>query len=64
MKHYSAMETYVTQATQPKHRSDAPVDHWHSEAVCTCNNKAAHVCPRHEPDAYADMMARHATDSI
>lgn len=32
-----------------------------NDAACTCNGR---VCPRHRPAAYADMMARHATDSI
>lgn len=38
-----------------------------SEAACT--NDTGHgclhsTCPRHCPAAYADMMARHATDSL
>lgn len=54
----------------PKHRrgvftSDL-VDH-SSDARCidfgfsSCDGG---VCPRHNPVAYAEMMARHATDSI
>lgn len=60
--------TYV-----PRHRRTEPwwddqtvTDNVHNMARCvntgkpTCNT----VCPRHSPADYADMMARHATDSV
>lgn len=34
-----------------------------SQAGCECKPQSR-VCPRHDAPAYADMMARHATDSI
>ncbi len=38
-----------------------------SEAACTCRFShlvTGAICPRHQPVAYTDCMARHATDSI
>jgi len=34
-----------------------------SQAGCECKPQTR-VCPRHDAPAYADNMARHATDSI
>jgi hypothetical protein len=54
---------------QPKHRAEDRDEHRsYTEAKCSGMGSfpdPGHVfCPRHEPAAYTDMMARHATDSI
>lgn len=35
-----------------------------NDAKCECSLRGWAVCPRHNPDTYADQQARHATDSI
>jgi hypothetical protein len=58
--------------TKPKHRRTLPgwvtmTDLVQNEAACVhlgeppCSHT---LCPRHQPEAYAEMMARHAVDSI
>lgn len=54
---------------QPRHRADDRDERRsYTEAKCSGIDRpfAGHstICPRHEPTDYADMMARHATDSI
>lgn len=37
----------------------------YTEATCVGLDHHQHLfCPRHEPASYAEVMARHATDSI
>lgn len=52
--------------TAPKHRAtDRDESRSYTEADCTGLFLGSHwACPRHEPVAYADSMARHATDSL
>lgn len=49
-----------------KHRGTRPTDSTPTDATCNAESgQGGHVyCPRHSPADYADMMARHATDSI
>ncbi len=35
-----------------------------NDARCTCIGRHFVLCARHGADAYADQMARHATDSL
>lgn len=50
------------------HRANRPVDSTPTQARCVATEETpwcwSSVCPRHYPADYADMMARHATDSI
>lgn len=55
----------------PKHRADRPADSTYSEATCSGVRTDGYgfggcvgTCPRHEPGDYAEMQARHATDSL
>lgn len=53
----------------PKHRAtDRDESRSYTEATCSgmgsFPDPSHAVCPRHNPDAYAEMMARHAIDSI
>jgi hypothetical protein len=53
-----------------KHRaSDRPIDSYFADAACTRPPNRGLLCrtgkcPRHNPDNYAESMARHATDSF
>lgn len=56
-----------SQTYTPRHRDGSvPVDALPNNARCTCRGLGFDkgICPRHNPSAYADCMARHATDSI
>lgn len=57
-------QTLYLKGTTMSHRRDCRTDALPEGATCTCKTGPHSVCPRHDPAAYADMMARHATDSI